>query len=192
MVGVAVFVLWAAANSLLSGGALVAFDIWMVAPHRGAPVDLIDPASMTTVVWSQPWWFYFVPFVCATVVYLFTSAFLLATRYPGRWVVGTILGLAIVSMIAEWADLSWLADAVEPPVNAILVGWYGFTTFIGAGTFEATVTRGPTGELMPVWMSVPTFGRWAISVALWTPPALVALGLALLRHRDGRGGQASP
>lgn len=190
MVGIAVFVLWTAANSLLSGGALVAFEIWMVAPHRGAPVDLIDPASMPTMVWSQPGWLFLVPFVGATVAYLLTSAFLLATRYPGRWIAGTVLGALLMSLIVEWADLSWLADAMDPPLEAILVGWYGLTTFIGGGTFEATVTRGPTGELMPVWMSVPTFGRWAIATALWTPTALVALGLATLRHRDGRGGEA--
>ena len=76
------------------------------------------------------------------------------------------------------------------PLPAVLVGWYGLTTFVGGGTFEATVTRGPTGEPMPVWMSVPTFERWAVFAALWTPTAVAALGLAILRHRDGRRGQA--
>ena len=115
-----------------------------------------------------------------------------ATRKLGM-VYGVFLAMgtgAPVDLIVEWADLSWLADAMDPPLEAILVGWYGLTTFIGGGTFEATVTRGPTGELMPVWMSVPTFGRWAIATALWTPAALTALGLAVVRHRDGRGGEA--
>jgi hypothetical protein len=191
MAGVAVFVLWTASNSLLSGGALVAFEIWMVAPHRGAPVDLIDPATLPTMVWAQPGWFFLVPFVAATVVYLLASALFLATRYPGRWIAGTLLGTFLLALLVEWADLGWLSDALDPPLSAVLVGWYGLTTFIGGGTFEATVTRGPTGELMPVWMSVPTFGRWAISAALWTPAAFAALGLAILRHRDGRRGQAS-
>jgi hypothetical protein len=132
-----------------------------------------------------------VPFVGATGVYLLTSALFLITRHPGRWVVGTILGVLIGSLIAARADLHWLDNMAGSALDSLLGGRYGLSTFIGGGTFEASATQLPSGRQAMVWMSLPTFNRWAIAVALWTTAAFAALGLAVFRHRDGRGGQAS-
>jgi hypothetical protein len=190
MMAVAVFILWQAVNTLLSGGALTGSESWLLAAPAGTVEDRMDPASMTAVVWSQPGWMLVVPFVGATGVYLLTSALFLATRYPGRWVVGTILGTLVLSLVTHWAGLQGLDDVAGSALDSLLGGRYGLSTFVGGGTFEASATRLPSGQQALVWMSLPTFNRWAIAVVLWTAAAVAALGLAVFRHRDGRGGRA--
>jgi hypothetical protein len=190
MVAVVVFILWQAVNTLLSGGTLGGSETWLLAAPAGTVEDRMDPATMTSVVWSQPGWLFLVPFVGATGVYLLISALFLAIRHPGRWVVGTLLGLLVVTLITSRAGFNWLDDVAGGTLNSLLGGRYGLSTFIGGGTFEASATRLPSGTEVLVWLSLPTFGRWAMAVALWSTAAIAALGLAVFRHRDGRGGQA--
>ncbi|MGD2120951.1 MAG: hypothetical protein PVJ76_04365 [Gemmatimonadota bacterium] len=190
IIGVAVFILWQAANTLLSGGALAGSETWLLAAPAGTVEDRMDPAFMTSVVWSQPGWMLAVPFIGATGVYLLTSALFLTTRYPGRWIIGTILGTLILSLITHRAGLQGLDDVAGSVLDSLLGGRYGLSTFVGGGTFEASATRLPSGQEALVWMSLPTFQRWAIAVVLWMPAAFAALGFAVFKHRDGRGGQA--
>ena len=189
MIAVAVFILWQVVNTLLSGGALAGAETWLLAAPAGTVEDRMDPATMTSVVWSQPGWMFVVPFVGTTGVYLLTSALFLTTRYPGRWIVGTVLGTLVLSLFTHRAGLQGLDDLAGSALDSLLGGWYGLSTFVGGGTFEASATFMPSGEEVFVWLSLPTFSRWAIAVGIWMPAALVAVGLAVFRHRDGRGGR---
>lgn len=190
MVAVVVFIVWQSVNTLLSGGTLGGSETWLLAAPAGTVEDRMDPATMTSVVWSQPGWLFLVPFVGATGVYLLISALFLAVRHPGRRVVGTILGLLVVTLITSRAGFNWLDEVAGGTLDSLLGGRYGLSTFIGGGTFEASATRLPSGTEVLVWLSLPTFGRWAVAVALWSTAAIAALGFAVFRHRDGRGGQA--
>jgi len=185
MVAVAVLLVWAVGIPLLSGGALVAPRPYLVAPFTD-PRPL-DPSSLPTVLWSVPWWLWLVPFPAATAFYLFTSALFLATPRPGRWVAGTFLGLLLLALITERADLTWLSSGADAVFMPVIDGRYGLTTLVTGATSAVSSVDLPSGESMPMFVGVPTFGRWVASAGLWTGLGLFALWSAALRHRDGAG-----
>jgi hypothetical protein len=183
MVAVAVLLLWAVGIPLLSGGAIEEPQLHLVAPFTD-PRPL-DPASLPTVLWSIPWWLWLVPFPAATAVYLFTSALLLATPHPARWIVGAVLGTLLLGYAADWINLMWLLDPLAYVLNHIVDGQYGLSTLVTGATSAVASVDLPTGESMPMFVGVPTFGRWVLCAALWIGIGLGFLGLASLRHRDG-------
>lgn len=186
MVAVAVLLVWSVGIPLLSGGALREPRLFLVAPFSD-PRPL-DPSGLPTVLWSIPWWLWLVPFPAATAFYLFTSALLLATPHPGRWVAGTILGVMLLAFITEWVNLTWLADGADAALLPVIDGRYGLSTLVTGATAAVSGVDLPTGESMPMFVGVPTFGRWVVGAGLWVSIGLATLGLAALRHRDGAAG----
>ena len=186
MVAVAVLLLWAVGVPFISGGSLIEPRLFLVAPFSD-PRPL-DPASLPTLLWSIPWWLWLVPFPAATAFYLFSSALLLATPRPERWVAGTILGLFLLIFMTERANLTWLADITDAALVPLVDGRYGLSTLVtGATAYVASVDL-PPGESMPMFVGVPTFGRWAVSSGLWTGLGLATIWLAARRHGEGKAG----
>jgi len=183
MVAVAVLLLWAVGVPFLSGGALREPQLFLVASFSD-PRPL-DPASLPTLLWSIPWWLWLVPFPAATAFYLLTSALLLATPRPGRWVAVTILGVLLLTFVAERGDPIWFADITDATLERLVDGRYGLSTLATGATAAVASVDLPTGESMPMFVGVPTLGRWAVSAVLWIGIGLATLGLAALRHRDG-------
>jgi len=168
---------------LLSGGALIEPRSFLVAPFTD-PRPL-DPASLPTVLWSVPWWLWLVPFPAATASYLFTSALFLATPRPGRWIAGTILGLLLLAFITERFNLTWLSSGTDAALWPVVDGRYGLSALVTGATSAVASVDLPTGESMPMFVGMPTLGRWVVAAGLWVGFGLVTLRLAALRHRDG-------
>jgi len=186
MFAVAVLLVWALGIPLLSGGTLVEPRPFLVAPFTD-PRPL-DPSSLPTVLWSVPWWLWLVPFPAATAFFLFTSALVLATPRPGRWIAGTFLGLLLLAFITERADLTWLSSGADAVFQTVIDGRYGLSTLVTGATSAVSSVDLPTGESLPMFVGMPTLGRWVVSAGLWVGLGLATLGLATLRHRDGTAG----
>lgn len=189
MVGVAVLLLWAVGIPFLSGGGLQEPELHLVAPFLDPRIQ--DPSSLPTVLWSIPWWLWLVPFSAATVLYLFTSALFLATPHPGRWVVGTVLGLLLLAFLAEWVNLRWLLDPLAFVLDRVTTGQYGLSTLVTGATAAIPGVDLPSGQELRMFVGLPTFGRWLVSAGIWNGVGLALLTLAALRHRDGAGARSS-
>jgi hypothetical protein len=138
MGGVALFVLWSLALTLLSGGIL-------------AEETLRVLRSLLA------------PFTSATATYLLASALGLATRHPLRWIAGSVIGFSIVSGVGDAANAVWLANALERLVEPLFEGPYGLDALLTARTtkpnIEATVGQWATATL--VWTGTGLVTLWA-------------------------------
>jgi hypothetical protein len=157
MGGVALFVLWSLALTLLSGGNIFAEEMLRVLPTiepvRRAPEPLL----------------WLTPFTSATATYLLASALGLGTRRPLRWIAGSVIGFYIVS------------EVFEPLLEFVFEGPYGLDALLTART-----TLLKTGDRVTVWRALPDVGQWAMATLLWTGAGLVSLWAAASRHREGR------
>jgi hypothetical protein len=188
MGGVALFVLWSLAVTLLSGGNLLAEETLRVLRSISFPASgTLDPAAVETVRWTPEPLLWLAPFTSPTATYLLASALALATRHPLRWIVGSAIGFYIVSTIGEAANAVWLGNALERLVGSLFEGPYGFDALITARTtllnIEATLS---TGDRVAVWRALPDVAQWATATLLWTGTGLVTLWAAASRHREGR------
>lgn len=186
MVAVAVILLWYVGIPLLSGGGMRESRLYLLAPFTDP--RSVEPGSLPTVLFTFPWWIWLVPFLATTTFYLWASALFLATPRPGRWIAGAVLGIFLSAVIADWINLMWLADAVEPVISGLIEGRYGIWTLMAGGAVPAQWVELPTGESMPMFVGMPTLGRWVVGSGLWIGTGLALLGLAALRHWDGRAG----
>jgi hypothetical protein len=179
MGGVALFVLWSLALTLLSGGDILAEETLRVFGS--------DPAAVETVRWTPEPLLWLAPFTSASATYLLASALGLATRHPLRWIVGSVIGLYIVYGVGEAANAVWLVNILEPLLESLFEGPYGLDALLTARTTflnnEATLS---TGERVAVWRALPDVGHWATATLLWTGAGLVSLLAAASRHREGR------
>ena len=134
MGGVALFVLWSLALTLLSSG------------------TILETVSRTPelLLWLAP-------FTSATATYLLASAFGLAARHPLRWIAGTVIGFSIVSNVGE-AATALLEPLVEGPygLDALLTAR---TTFLNNETALPDVGQWATATLL--WTSAGLVSLWA-------------------------------
>ena len=179
MGGVALFVLWSLALTLLSGGNILA--------EETLRVRTLDPAVVETVRWTPQPLLWLAPFTAATATYLLASALGLGTRHPLRWIVGSVIGFYIVSGVGDAANAVWLGGVFEPLLESLFEGPYGLDALLTARTTflnnEATLS---TGDRVAVWRALPDVGQWATATLLWTSAGLVSLLAAASRHREGR------
>jgi hypothetical protein len=175
--GVALFVLWSLALTLLSGGNILAEETLRV----------LNPAAVETVRWTPKPLLWLTPFTSATATYLLASALALAMRQPLRWIVGSVIGLSLVYGVGEAANAVWLVNLLEPTLESLIEGPYGLDALLTArSTFlniEATLS---TGDRVAAWRALPDVGQWATATLLWTSAGLVSLLAAASRHREGR------
>jgi hypothetical protein len=186
MGAVALFVLWRLVLTLLSGGNILAEETLRVLTSLPASRTL-DPAAVQTVRWTPEPLLWLAPFTAATATYLLASALGLGTRHPLRWIAGSVIGFFLVSGVGEAANVGWLGNALERPLESLFEGPYGFDALLTARTTflsnEATLS---TGETVVVWRGLPDAGQWAAATLLWTGAGLVALWAAAWRHRESR------
>jgi hypothetical protein len=188
--GVALFVLWSLAVTLLSGGSVMGEETLRVLNSLSFPASrTLDPAAVESVRWTPQPLLWLAPFTSASATYLLASALKLATRHPLRWIVGSVIGFYIVSGVGEAANAVWLGNTFEPLLEPLFEGRYGLDALLTARTtylnIEATLS---TGDRVAVWRALPDVGQWAAATLLWTGAGLVTLWAAVSRHREGRRG----
>ena len=65
---------------------------------------------------------------------LLASTLGLATRYPLRWIVGSVIGFYIVSGVGDPANAVWLGNALERLLDSLFEGPYGLDALLTART----------------------------------------------------------
>jgi hypothetical protein len=184
--GVALFVLWSLALTLLSGGDILAEETLRVLRSFSASPTL-DPAAVETIRRTPEPMLWLAPFTSATTTYLLASALALGTRHPLRWIAGSVIGVLLVSGVSEAANAVWLSHAFERLLESLFEGPYGLDALLTARTTflnnQATLSNGDT---VAVWRALPDVGQWATATLLWTGVGLVSLLAAAFRHREDR------
>jgi hypothetical protein len=188
MGGVALFVLWSLALTLVSGGNILAEETLRVLSSSSLSASpTLDPAALEMVRRMPQPLLWLTPFTSATATYLLASALGLATRHPLRWIVGSVIGYYIVFGVGEATNAVWLGNTLEPLLESLFEGRYGLDALLTARTTflsnEATLS---TGDRVVVWRALPDVGQWATATLLWTGTGLVTLWAAASRHREGR------
>jgi hypothetical protein len=185
MGGVALFVLWLLALTVLSGGNILAEETRRVLTSFSfSPSRPLDPAALRTVRWTAEPLFWLVPFTAATGTYLLASALALGIRYPLRWIGGMVLGTFLLLAVADATNAVW---EVEHLLDALFEGPYGFDALLTARTaFLRTEATLSAGETVVVWRALPTLEAWATATFLWMGAGLVTLWAAASRHRESR------
>ena len=188
MGGVALFVLWSLALTLLSGGNILAEETLRVLGSLSSSASrTLDPAAVETVRWTPAPLLWLAPFTSASATYLLASALGLGTRHPVRWIAGSVIGFFIASSVGDAANAVWLNNALERVLEPLFEGPYGFDALLTARTtflkVEATLS---TGDRVAVWRTLPDVGQWATATLLWTGAGLVTLWAAASRHRENR------
>jgi hypothetical protein len=191
MGGVALYALCRLVLVGISGARVLPVEVLHV---LAAPVPVagpLDPEMIRTVRWAPGATVWAVPFVGATATYLLVSAFMLGIRRPLRWgigVVALIAGLSVASHLASrLLGLASLADAPSRAQALLVDGRYGLEALLTLRTWSldsrATLT---TGEQIHVWSALPDIGDWRIAALLWTGLGLLAVWVAVSRHRERR------
>ena len=188
-----------AAGWVWTMGLTIGFGLLMLLPvviTGGAFVEeitplLVDPATPSgfrEVDWSTPWWWWLLPFGAASATYLLGSALVLATRHPGRWIAGTVLGLLVLALLGEEGRIEWMDRLFETLLFTVGLGRYGVETLLSSGmeTIQLPVDP-PSGEDAIAWRELPSLTRWATAWLLWTAIGLAGLAAATWRHRERSG-----
>jgi hypothetical protein len=190
MGGVAIVALWLLVLSLVSGGRVLPPETVNVLTSEfvGGP---LDAATLREVGWAPGPQIWAVPFTAASASYLLASAVALGSRHPLRWVIGTALSYAFLSVVTDAASTQlktgWLADAPARALHLLVEGRYGLDAVLTArtATLNTTVFL-TTGERAVVWRAVPDIADWRTATLFWTGAGLLALWAATSRHRERR------
>ncbi len=144
----------------------------------------LDPANISPVRWSGQWWQFAAIFTSATIAYLATSALLLATPYPGRWVVGVGLALFAMSGAIDIMNDPVLIRAARNAIDTFMLGPYGVDAVVTGGveSHDHLVQLNPERRLR-VLTELPSGRRWLGATLLWLGGGLVAVFAAASRHR---------
>ena len=189
MAAVLLLFLWLLALTLLSGGNPLAEETLRMLPGAIAGAQGVDPATLQSLRWTPRPLLWLVPFTAASGTYVLASALMLGLRHPVRWLAGVVLGVFLLSSIAQAVRAGWLVDGLQDLLQTFFVGRYGLDTLLTARTeslhTEVTLT---TGETLGVWRALPDLGQWALGTTLWLGAGLLALWVAASRHREQRRG----
>ncbi len=107
-----------------------------------------------------------VPVVATMALYLLGSALVLGLRHPMRW----LFGAAGVLLL-----MGGLGDLLNQPDDS------EWRYVPGAQLFFATVQKSAAALL-----TLPELAQWAIATLLWFGAGLIALWIAISRHRESR------
>jgi hypothetical protein len=127
-------------------------------------------------------WRWLVPFVAATILYLFGTALALASRHPWRWLGGAAVGY--VFLLAWTAALNGGGTPLHDGIEAAWGGRYGLRTAI-TGLVARPGAYGANGMFAGSWGMLPSFGAWVSASALWLAGALGVATLAARRQPRG-------
>lgn len=173
MAGVAFVMLWSCALALVSGGQIGVEETRLVAPP-GTTMDAIDLTALRQVPWETEAWQWVVPFTGATVAYVLGSAAVLGVRYPGRWLLGLLLLIILITSVGP-------AEFFIKLMKALLPG--GLDLALSGATLWSSVkfNSGDTSETI-VWLDMPDAASWAAATAAWLMAGLLLLWLAVSRR----------
>jgi hypothetical protein len=130
---------------------VAAYVAFLLALWANATLIAGEPIRLSVSLWE-----WFVPFTAATVGYVLTSALVVGSDHPWRWIMGIALGFLFVFAFLNAADL----DAMSRVETSVLSGYYG----LNAAVFGQVERFGG-----------PSVQRWLGAAGLW-----LALGGAAL------------
>ena len=191
MGGVAVAAFGLLFGTFAAGGSMLPPETLQLLPSPVAAAGPLDLATLRSAPWAPSPLIWAVPFTAATATYLLASAFVLGSRQPLRWMIGTVLFYAMLSVTTEAADtklrVGWLGDAPDSVMQMLVEGRYGLDALLTArtGTLSTTTTL-MSGQRVMVWRAVPHLADWGIATLLWTSAGALALSAAVSRHRERR------
>lgn len=125
----------------------------------GGAVHLFDGAA----------WEWAVPFTTASVAYLLTTALVVSSDHPWRWIGGVAAGWLLGAIVLRMFEL----DAVADRLDAVLTGSYGLSAAIWADVWRMEGRR---------VVSAPD--RWAGATLIWGALGMTGVVLAARRHRS--------
>lgn len=181
MVMTAVFVLLMLALTLVTGGSIGFYTRVLEGdvPPGATPEQV---AALARRLSAPAWqWAVFIP--GATVMYLFGSAIVLASRRTKRWLAGVAVGYLTIRFVSDDVmDLNNLAERLNHVVITILEGTYGLETLV-AGRGNPTDLANAVGEyVVSVWPR-PTIGLWLVTTLLWVGIAVATVAAVVSGDR---------
>lgn len=188
---VAAGALWLLLILLLAFSAMVAIAAATGGSFGLTEMRLVGPFDAGTVTaarvpWTTPPWMWLVPFGAALLVYLASSAALIGLRHPLRWLGGAAVAATLVAvLVANLEPQSPLNQGLGRFAETLVNGTWGLDFALTGGTAslsEEIDLPGPGS--IDLWRALPTAGRWAGALIVWLGAALLALALALRRHRE--------
>lgn len=165
MAAMAGYLVWALGMALATGGSIGVEPL--------LDIRRVEDLHMTRAA-VEPWrWV--VPFTGATVLYLFGSALVLATRYPARWLGGGVVGFMFLSAMQINGEPNPLLQAVRWAWTAPL----GLQTALSGKVPEWAVSA----ELSHIYRT-PDVGAWFAATWLWLALALSLFLFAAYRQPE--------
>jgi hypothetical protein len=166
---VAVYVVWAMAVAVVSGGNIVINEAWETLLLRELP-----PGSrIRDLTLAGHPWVWLTPFAGATTMYLVGSIVALLSNYPLRVFAGAWFGVMVVMGMAD-ASGGVMDQVVERVGSQVILGRYGLLTHT-----TGVISHGQASLAGQV-----NAGAWAVATLLWTAPALAGVFLAARRHQE--------
>ncbi|MFI5228224.1 MAG: hypothetical protein ACHQWU_04095 [Gemmatimonadales bacterium] len=110
------------------------------------------------------WWEYLLAFTGVTVAYLLSSALVVGSAHPWRWVLGIGLALLGGAMISSGLHLPWLGRAI----NSMFRGYAGLKIALW-GADDACADG---------------VGQWAVATAFWLAIGALLVVYASRRHPE--------
>jgi hypothetical protein len=119
------------------------------------------------------------PFGGALLSYTAGSAVLLGLRYPLRWLAGATSTLVLLWVLAtNLGSDGALIISTDRLLTWVVNGTYGLDFALTGGEHSLANDVDQVGE----WRAMPSFGRWAAALLVWTGAMLLALTIAIRRH----------
>jgi hypothetical protein len=143
---------------MLAGVAAYFSWLWALSAATGGSAGFYKP------------YLWVVPFVAATVMYLFGSALTLATTHPWRWLGGTVVGYMFLNALRSPHGSRSIADSV----NLVMEGRFGLFTMI-SGWSPSPVRH---------YLQVDNASVWLAATWLWLAIAVVAFAFAAFRQPE--------
>jgi hypothetical protein len=173
MVLVAVYVLWAMAVALVTGGHITINPEWEAELMR----DLPPGTLIRDMTLSGHPWLWLVPFTAATTTYLLGTVLALLTDHPLRVVAGTAFAFFLVIGLAESSG-GTTEQMADDLFMHLVAGPYGIVT-------QATGILHSFEDAAPgVLKNRPSLGAWARATLLWAGAGLVGVVLAARTHQE--------
>lgn len=157
--------------------------VWLMAAVAGLLLLMVLVAAITGNLQSLGdetliWWVR--PFTAATLLYLLASVAALWTDYPGRWLVGIIIGYGL--LLPTLFSLHVDREIVETLASA-LDGRLGLGTAL-SGEIEVPMQITRNGRVFTGTKSVLDAGAWAMAWLLWTGIGTAGVLFASSRHLE--------
>ncbi|HEY0025872.1 MAG TPA: hypothetical protein VGB24_23485 [Longimicrobium sp.] len=166
---VAIYVVWAMAVAVVSGGNIVINEEWETMLLRELP-----PGSrIRDLTLAGHPWVWLTPFAGATTMYLAGTIVALLSNYPLRVFAGAWFGVMVVMGMAD-ASGGVMDQVVERVGSQVILGRYGLLTH----------STGVMGHGQGNLADQVNAGAWAVATLLWMALALAGVFLAARRYQE--------